>query len=136
MAALIKEKSVDVFGRGTGKAHPVDLHVGKRLHDLRRFKGISQTDLAKKLSLTFQQIQKYEKGHNRLSASRLYEAAEFMQVPVDYFFRGISKDTSTADLIADPLSCNESIDLIRCYWQLNEKVRGAVRGLVTVLAEK
>lgn len=73
-----------------GSANPIDIYVGRRIHDLRTSKGWSQTQLASLLGITFQQIQKYEKGLNRISASRLWYTAQLMGVSVDYFFNGIS----------------------------------------------
>ena len=66
--------------------HPVDIEVGRRARECRTLEGMSQTAVAEKLGLTFQQLQKYERGHNRISASRLYELAQLFDVPVSYFF--------------------------------------------------
>ena len=76
--------------------HPVDLHVGRRVAERRISSGHTQTDLAGALGLTFQQVQKYEKGANRISASKLWEAAAFLGVDIDYFFSGLS-ETSPSD---------------------------------------
>lgn len=78
--------TVDRSKRATGQNHIVDTHVGLRLRGLRTVMGLSQTDLANKLGITFQQIQKYEKGNNRISASRLYEIAVQLGVEPSYFF--------------------------------------------------
>ena len=72
-------------------AHPVDLYVGARLRIRRKVLGLSQTQLAEALGITFQQIQKYERGANRISASKLYEAARLLQSPVSYFFEGLDE---------------------------------------------
>ena len=69
--------------------HCVDLHVGRQIRELRRRLGITQEKLAEMLGLTFQQVQKYEKGANRISASKLYEVAVSLGVNVDYFYRGL-----------------------------------------------
>ena len=66
--------------------HPVDIHVGARLRQRRNLVGLSQTKLSESVGLTFQQIQKYERGTNRISSSRLYEFAKVLAVPVSYFF--------------------------------------------------
>lgn len=68
--------------------HPVDVHVGSRLKELRVMNAISQAELGARLGLTFQQIQKYEKGSNRISSSRLWEMARIFNVTVGYFFEG------------------------------------------------
>lgn len=70
-------------------SHPVDLHVGRKLKELRTLRRMSQTDVARELKLSFQQIQKYEIGSNRIAASRLFELAQILNVPTSYFFEGL-----------------------------------------------
>lgn len=70
-------------------SHPVDVHVGRKLKQIRTMRRLSQTDVAKQLNLSFQQIQKYEIGSNRIAASRLYELARILGVPTSYFFEGL-----------------------------------------------
>lgn len=70
--------------------HPVDIHVGQRLKQRRRLLGLSQVKLGERLGLTFQQIQKYERGINRLGASRLFATAQILDVPVGYFFEDMT----------------------------------------------
>ncbi|WP_187429086.1 hypothetical protein ROLI_004870 [Roseobacter fucihabitans] len=82
-------------------SHPVDVHVGRRLKQIRTMRRLSQTDVARELNLSFQQIQKYEIGSNRIAASRLYELSRILHVPTSYFFEGI--DTSAENMQArDP----------------------------------
>jgi transcriptional regulator with XRE-family HTH domain len=69
--------------------HPVDIHVGKRLKSLRLLRGLTQSDVAKALGLSFQQVQKYELGRNRISASKLYMIAGKLGVQVAYLFEGL-----------------------------------------------
>ena len=69
----------------------IDLHVGKRLRRRRRLLGLTQQQLAESVGIRFQQIQKYECGANRVSASRLFELAESLDVPVQYFYEGLSR---------------------------------------------
>src|SRR5580698_3474137 len=76
--------------------NPIDLHVGARIRLRRRMQGVSQEKLADALGLTFQQVQKYERGANRVSASKLYEIAAALHAPVSYFFDGLA-DPSSAD---------------------------------------
>lgn len=71
--------------------HPVDQHVGKRLKHRRTLMGMSQAELAEAVGITFQQVQKYERATNRMGASRLFEFAQVLQVPVAYFFEGLDK---------------------------------------------
>jgi transcriptional regulator with XRE-family HTH domain len=74
--------------------NPVDLHVGARVRMRRRLAGVSQEKLAEALGLTFQQVQKYERGANRVSASKLYEIAAALQTPVGFFFEGLADPTT------------------------------------------
>jgi len=103
----------------------IDLHVGKRLRRRRRLLGLTQQQLAESVGIRFQQIQKYECGANRVSASRLFELAESLDVPVQYFYEGLSQrdagDETT--LAADVLSQKETVDLIRAYYRLGERPR-------------
>ena len=75
--------------------NPVDLHVGGRIRMRRRILGVSQEKLAEALGLTFQQVQKYERGANRVSASKLYEIAKTLQAPITYFFEGLADPVSS-----------------------------------------
>lgn len=73
-------------------AHPVDVHVGRKLKEIRTQRRFSQTDVAQKLGLSFQQVQKYEIGSNRIAASRLFELAQIFEVSPAYFFEGLYED--------------------------------------------
>lgn len=81
--------------------HPVDIHVGKQLKQIRTERRLSQTDVAKQLNLSFQQIQKYEIGSNRVAASRLFELSQILEVPPSYFFDGLHGDTNGAGIAAE-----------------------------------
>jgi transcriptional regulator with XRE-family HTH domain len=76
----------------TDTPDPIDVHVGQRIRMQRRTVGMSQEALASALNLTFQQVQKYERGTNRVSASKLYRAAQILGVPVGFFFEGLEAD--------------------------------------------
>lgn len=78
-------------GGGPDGPHPVDKHVGRRVCEKRISLGYNQSDLGRALGLTFQQIQKYEKGANRISASKLWDIARFFKVDVGYFFQGLAQ---------------------------------------------
>jgi transcriptional regulator with XRE-family HTH domain len=80
----------------TRAPNPVDLHVGARIRLRRRMQGVSQEKLADALGLTFQQVQKYERGANRVSASKLYEIAAALRAPVAYFFDGLADPAGEA----------------------------------------
>ena len=77
-------------GGGPDGPHPVDRHVGRRVCEKRISLGYNQSDLGRALGLTFQQIQKYEKGANRISASKLWDIARFFKVDIGYFFDGLT----------------------------------------------
>jgi len=84
-----------------GSPNPIDIHVGGRIRMLRRSLNLSQGDLAKALGLTFQQIQKYERGGNRVSASKLYAIAKALQTDVPYFFEGLADPNAVDGREAD-----------------------------------
>lgn len=132
------------------QAHPVDVHVGGRVRLRRVFLGYSQEKLANALGLTFQQIQKYERGANRISASKLYELSRILNVPVTYFFEGVEADgeaggaagqeagTSGGSNIhsSDPDFTNqrETLQLISSYYRIPDaKVRSEVLSLLKTL---
>ena len=87
-------KSKPRFGRGSGKRHPVDVHVGERVKQRRKLLGMTQTDLGDAIGLTFQQVQKYERGANRIGASRLLAIARVLDVSIDYFFEDMSPEVA------------------------------------------
>ena len=77
---------------GGDEPHPVDRHVGRRVCERRISLGYNQSELGRAIGLTFQQIQKYEKGSNRVSASKLWDIATFLDVDIDYFFQGLTRN--------------------------------------------
>ncbi|GGE46230.1 transcriptional regulator [Marinicauda pacifica] len=106
----------------------IDHHVGKRLRRRRRLLGLTQSQLADAVGIRFQQVQKYECGANRVSASRLFELAEALDVPVQYFYEGIEGRGPAAvpqedSLEPDILSKKETVDLVRAYYRLKERPR-------------
>lgn len=106
-------------------AADIDLHLGRRLRRRRRLLGLTQQQLALRVGVRFQQIQKYECGANRISAARLWELAEALQAPVAYFYDGLSEaleDTQTATS-GEMFSRKETLDLIQAYYQLDERPR-------------
>ncbi|MBI1188110.1 MAG: helix-turn-helix domain-containing protein [Alphaproteobacteria bacterium] len=128
-------------------ANAIDLHVGKRLRRRRRLLGLTQQQLAESIGIRFQQIQKYECGANRVTASRLYELSVALNVPVNYFFEGLqSLNAPTAqpgapandrDLIAaDVLSQKETLELIRAYYRLGERPRRRLLDLAKALQDE
>ncbi|WP_340151863.1 helix-turn-helix transcriptional regulator [uncultured Sneathiella sp.] len=125
-------------GRRTTKAsgpHPIDLHVGRRFRELRMLKGMGQAEIATLIGTTFQQVQKYERGANRISASRLYDIAEALGVPVSYFFDLLPPDltdtsiherleTVTRSVVSreDPMQRRETLELVRSYYGIEDEI--------------
>lgn len=130
--------------------NPIDRHVGSRVRMRRMLAGISQEKLGEALGLTFQQIQKYEKGANRISASRLQQIAKKLEVPVSFFFdgapsgdspttagaTGFSDATSTA-YISDFLATSEGVQLTKAFVRIKSgRIRRRIVDLVEALAEE
>ncbi|MCW2246759.1 transcriptional regulator with XRE-family HTH domain [Azospirillum fermentarium] len=118
----------------------VDVFVGQRLRELRMLAGLSQSDVAAGLGLTFQQLQKYERGFNRVSASRLYKLAQFFRVPVSVFFEGLDSQTGSPAAVSDThaaesvdantLRSREALMLARYFQSIRDpQVRSALREL-------
>ena len=125
---------------------PVDMHVGSRVRMRRLMLGISQEELAHALDLSFQQVQKYEKGANRIGASRLEHISRFLQVPVAFFFEGASdasmaaaseQDTRSLALMDKFVSSQEGLRLARSFTQIeDEDVRRRIVDLVQAIGSK
>lgn len=139
-----------------GTPNEVDVHVGKRLRVRRSLLGLSQEKLASLIGLTFQQVQKYERGTNRVSAGRLYEISNILDVPVSYFFEqmghlsahasaapqgmsdnkqeGFSRDIPGSD---DIMARKETIDLVRIYYSIeNPDARKDIVKFIKSMAER
>ncbi len=115
--------------------HPIDVLVGRRARERRTLEGMSQTAVADKLGLTFQQLQKYERGHNRISASRLYELAQLFDVPVAYFYEGIEAGKG-APSRNESLTKRETLELVRAYYAISDPaVRDSIRRLTQAAAK-
>jgi transcriptional regulator with XRE-family HTH domain len=112
-------------------ANDIDLHLGRRLRRRRRLLGLTQQQLASAVGIRFQQIQKYECGANRISAARLWQLAEALEIPIGYFYDGLSEAQQRKEappLAAEPrsgevMARKETMDLIRAYYQLGERPR-------------
>ena len=134
--------------RGSGAYNPIDVHVGARLRARRTLVGLSQTALGNAIGLTFQQVQKYERGANRVSASRLYDFSQVLGVDIAYFFDELDQVTqkeSPAQISRkksrsyarkppkseDPLHKRETLELVRAYYRITSPtIRTHVRKLV------
>lgn len=120
--------------------HIVDVHVGKRIRQRRWLIGMTQQKLAELVGIKFQQIQKYETGANRVSASRLWDIGEAMGVPVAFFFEGIKdeaprEENAVGDTPRDMLSDKEAMDLVRTYYAIPENQRRRLFELARVLSD-
>ena len=149
-----EESGVRRSGRGrtpSGKPNPIDVHVGGRIRLRRTLLGMSQERLGDAIGLTFQQVQKYERGANRVGASRLFDLSRVLDVPVSFFFEDISDIASqqsprmmVAGLAeepddsfdADPLTKRETLELVRAYYRITDPmVRKRVFELAKALAK-
>ena len=121
--------------------HPVDVHVGKRVRHRRWMVGMTQQQLGEIVGIKFQQIQKYETGMNRVSASRLWDIAAALDVDVRFFFDGIEGDdpvhkaTSEDKLKGDLLADKEALELVRSYYNIPEAQRRRLFDLARVLSD-
>lgn len=120
--------------------HPVDVHVGKRVRHRRWLVGMTQQQLAERVGIKFQQIQKYETGANRVSASRLWDIADALDVDVSFFFEGLETQGSDRaetpeGVPADILGDKEALDLVRSYYSIPENQRRRLFDLARVLSD-
>ncbi len=128
-------------GRG-GPPNPIDIHVGQRISHQRRLLGMTQQQLAASIGLTFQQVQKYENGSNRIAASRIYDLSCVLGVEIGFFFAdmpdeirkkspsqlaGIKardgneiKDSASSEYVIDPLEKTETLELVRNYYRITD----------------
>ncbi|MGE0409614.1 MAG: helix-turn-helix domain-containing protein [Amphiplicatus sp.] len=128
-------------------ANPVDLYVGQKMRQRRRLLGLTQQKLADEVNIRFQQIQKYESGANRISASRLWSLAKALDVPVAFFFEGLENGAEIDDADAsngnnghhaktpaDVFSSKETIDLVRAFYNLDEEPRRRLLDLAKAMS--
>lgn len=123
--------------RGGFVKNPVDLHIGQRVRHRRWLLGMTQQQLAQAVGIRFQQIQKYESGANRISASRLWDLARALEMPVSFFFEGLApaKDGDAIDAAGEGMMQNkETMDLIRAYYGLDEGPRRRLLELAKALS--
>lgn len=138
-----------------GTPNPIDIHVGSRVKLRREMLGMSQEKLALLLGLTFQQVQKYESGKNRIGASRLWDVSKVLETPISFFYEDMDKSVanqSPRNLIipaqildsqniiieqeADPMHKTESLELIKAYYKINNrKIANCLFNLVMSLAK-
>ena len=148
------EDSIDRNFRITNN-NAIDMHFGKRVRLRRPLLGMSQEQLGTELNITFQQVQKYERGANRISASRLWDIGQILDVPINYFFddmtentmrsspRRVSRGSELLDLsdeqIKDPMARRETLELVRTYYSIEKplvrkRISEMVKSIATTLA--
>jgi len=143
-----------VPGTRGGGPDPIDIHVGKRVKLRRTLLHISQEQLASDIGVTFQQVQKYESGHNRVSASRLFDISRVLNCPISYFFEDITAETTgdrqtpgargnegleeeKSEFGTDPMQRTETLELVRAYWRLhNPELRTNVLSLLNNISKR
>lgn len=145
------------YGRKDDKSpNPVDVHVGNRIRLRRTLLGYSQQFMASKLGLTFQQVQKYEKGDNRVGASRLFDISKVLKVSMDFFFEDMDKEIEQQspmwqlapeeidyflednddEIDLDPMKRQETLELVRAYYRItNPKLSKSLLNLVIVMSK-
>ena len=139
------------YRKQTGVPDPVDVHVGGRVKLRRTLLGLSQEELADAVGVTFQQVQKYERGTNRMGASRLFDMATVLDVPASYFYRDMPKEirarksnevtppSESFELANDPelslYTKRETLELVRYYFQISDKqTRNELMDLIQALS--
>jgi transcriptional regulator with XRE-family HTH domain len=110
--------------------HPTDVHVGRKVRDARVAKGMSQTELGTLLGVSFQQVQKYEKGTNRLGASRLWATATALDLPVPYFFEGLQGAPVAGEVSQAELSRKAIATAAKLHQLRNDTLRRQIIGLI------
>jgi len=138
-----------------GAPNPIDIHVGKRIRARRQLLHLSQEQLADLLGLTFQQVQKYEKGVNRVGASRLWDISKVLKTPINFFYEDMDNDIAsqsprtfssngnalaleeeTASFNTDPMLRQETIELVKAYYKIaNRKVAKNLYDVIVALSK-
>jgi len=141
-------KIASSHGRGTGIRSPIDVHVGARLRQRRRLLGMNQTELGDAIGVAFQQVQKYERGANRISASRLFDLSRVFDVPIQFFFDDMPKAVAASSPATekrgrakkspsyepDPMAERETLELVRAYYKITDpEIRRRLRELAKAI---
>ncbi len=135
------------YGHGTGTPHPIDVHVGARLRQRRTLLGMTQTTLGGSLGVSFQLMQKYERGMNRIGSSRLFDLSRILDVPIQFFFDDMpaavaasspaqsgGKAKKPPSYKPDPMAKRETLELVRAYYKIKDaNVRKRLRELTKTL---
>ena len=113
--------------------HPVDIHVGKKIRQARLVRGLTQSGVAKQLGLSFQQLQKYETGYNRVSASKLFELSQLLDVAPSYFFEGLA--SGATEPVATTLMDDQTAKAVQALASIqDEKVKNHLRSMIHEIA--
>ena len=141
-------KSKSRYGHGTGIPNPIDVHVGTRLRVRRKLLGMNQTKLGDAIGLTYQQVQKYENGANRISASRLFDLSRLFDVPIQFFFDDMPTAVAASSLAtkkrgkakklpsyeSNPMATRETLELVRAYYKITDpEIRKRLRELAKAI---
>lgn len=140
----------DSFKKNSAAPDPIDVSIGSRLRQQRLSMGLSQPALAKTLGVTFQQIQKYERGSNRIVASRLFRLSQVLKVPVQYFFQDLegtkpappaggeeSPDPASPERVLDPVTRRDTLRLVRDYNKIGDAgIRRQICALVKSIGDR
>lgn len=157
MTGLVKSKKASRGRTPSGQPNPIDVHVGNRIRLRRTLLGLSQEKLAAMLGLTFQQVQKYERGTNRVGASRLWDIGNVLGVSIDFFYEDMGKEVALqsprvfsnpegaaslylhedkADVNMDPMNRQETLELVKAYYRItNRKVAKHLFDLIIALSK-
>ena len=140
MAARAASERTGSARRGRGKSTEIDVHVGKRIRQRRLLLGMTQQTLADAVGVSFQQLQKYERGTNRVGAGTLFDLARVLDVPVSYFFAAIGSEGPSDDPFQrrhDLMAGEEGLSLVTAYFTITDRrVRQRLHDLVRAVAER
>jgi transcriptional regulator with XRE-family HTH domain len=147
--AMPKQRKASGRMASKGFPNPVDVHVGARIRLRRTLLGLSQSTLAEQLGLTFQQVQKYERGSNRVSSSRLFDLCRILNVPIAYFYdemeAGVAQQSPSGlagrapkrvEPEQDPATKRETLELVRAYYAITDRsVRQRLTNMIRAIAQ-
>src|SRR5713226_3104077 len=146
MNVTVKKTDLRKSGASQNQGNPIDVHVGSRVRLRRNMLGLSQEKLGEAIGLTFQQVQKYERGANRIGASRLHELSRVLDVPVSFFFDDMDPVRAPAipggfaeppveAFESDPMRRRETVELVDAYYAIDDAaVRRRLLDLARALA--
>ena len=117
--------------------HPIDIYVGKRVRFKRKMVGLTQSDLGERVGLTFQQIQKYEKGENRISASKLFQIAQILKTSVSFFFDGYRENVANDSMEEKTIDDKQSVNLVQSFKSIkNPKLKKRIMMLIESVSDE